>query len=225
MEAAGVVVDVGDGVPAFCPATASPTPARRPGAYCSVRTLPAAQVVLLPDDVDDETAAALMLKGITADYLLHDARRVGPATRVLVHAAAGGVGLLVCQWARALGRPVVGTVSTEAKARARARARLRASSIVTRELSLRRAVAAGQRRPWCRRDLRRPRATRRRREPRRARPARPLDQLRPGERSVDPSAAWARSRGPSLSRSSFTTPRTPCNRWRATCSRRCVTAS
>jgi len=81
-----------------------------------MRTLPGAQLVLLPDDVDDETAAALMLKGMTAEYLLHRTHRVRPGDTVLVHAAAGGLGLLLCQWARALGARVIGTVSTEAKA-------------------------------------------------------------------------------------------------------------
>src|SRR5205823_1939559 len=82
----------------------------------TMRTLPAAQLVPLPDYVSDETAAALMLKGMTAEYLLHRTHRVRPGDTVLVHAAAGGVGLLLCQWARALGARVVGTVSSEAKA-------------------------------------------------------------------------------------------------------------
>jgi NADPH:quinone reductase-like Zn-dependent oxidoreductase len=66
--------------------------------------------------VSEEAAAALMLKGMTAEYLLHRAHRVRPGDAVLVHAAAGGVGLLLCQWARALGARVIGTVSSEAKA-------------------------------------------------------------------------------------------------------------
>ena len=72
--------------------------------------------MLLPDDVSEETAAALMLKGMTAEYLLHRTHRVRPGDAVLVHAAAGGVGLLLCRWARALGARVIGTVSSEAKA-------------------------------------------------------------------------------------------------------------
>jgi NADPH2:quinone reductase len=75
-----------------------------------MRTLSAEHLVLLPDHVDEETAAALMLKGMTAEYLLHRIHRVRPGDTVLVHAAAGGVGLLLCQWARALGARVVGTV-------------------------------------------------------------------------------------------------------------------
>jgi NADPH2:quinone reductase len=74
-------------------------------------------VVRLPPAIEDEVAAALLLKGITADYLLHDLGRVQRGTRILVHAAAGGVGLLLCSWARHLGATVVGTVSSEAKAR------------------------------------------------------------------------------------------------------------
>jgi hypothetical protein len=114
MEAAGVVLESnapglgpGDRVAYACPP---------PGAYATVRTLPAAQLVLLPDDVSEEAAAALMLKGMTAEYLLHRAHRVRPGDAVLVHAAAGGVGLLLCQRARALGARVIGTVSSEAKA-------------------------------------------------------------------------------------------------------------
>src|SRR5687767_3408302 len=74
------------------------------------------QLVLLPDHVDEETAAAVMLKGMTAECLLHRTHRVRPGDTVLVHAAAGGVGLLLCQWAKALGARVIGTVSSEAKA-------------------------------------------------------------------------------------------------------------
>jgi NADPH:quinone reductase-like Zn-dependent oxidoreductase len=82
-----------------------------------VRCVPADWVVRLPAAVEDELAAALLLKGITADYLLRDLGRVQRGTRVLVHAAAGGVGLLVCAWARRLGAVVLGTVSSEEKAR------------------------------------------------------------------------------------------------------------
>jgi NADPH2:quinone reductase len=117
MEAAGTVVDVGDAVGGLFPGDRVAYLCPHPGAYCSVRTLPAAHVVRLPDAVDEETAAALLLKGVTADYVLRDLGHVGAGTRVLVHAAAGGVGLLVCAWARRLGARVIGTVSTEAKAR------------------------------------------------------------------------------------------------------------
>ncbi|MFN0159693.1 MAG: quinone oxidoreductase family protein [Burkholderiales bacterium] len=117
MEAAGTVIDVGPGVAHLLPGDRVAYACPPPGAYASVRTLAAGQVVPLPDDVSDETGAALMLKGMTAEYLLHRTYRVRPGTRVLVHAAAGGVGLLLCQWAKALGALVIGTVSSEEKAR------------------------------------------------------------------------------------------------------------
>ena len=95
MEAAGTVVDVGAGVSGLLPGDRVAYLGPVPGAYCSVRTVPAAWVVRLPAAVEDDVAAATLLKGITADYLLRDLGRVGPGTRLLVHAAAGGVGLLV----------------------------------------------------------------------------------------------------------------------------------
>ncbi len=117
MEAAGTVIDVGPGVAHLLPGDRVAYACPPPGAYASVRTLAADQVVPLPDDVSDEQAAALMLKGMTAEYLLHRTHRVVRGQTVLVHAAAGGVGLLLCQWARALGARVIGTVSSEDKAR------------------------------------------------------------------------------------------------------------
>lgn len=118
VEAAGEVLDVGDGVAHLLPGDRVAYACLPPGAYLGVRTLPAAQAVLLPDDIDDETAAALMLKGMTAEYLLHRTHRLRAGQTVLVHAAAGGVGLLLCQWAKALGARVIGTVSSDDKARA-----------------------------------------------------------------------------------------------------------
>ena len=129
MEAAGVVLE--SQAPAFSPGDRVAYACPPPGAYATVRTLPATQLVLLPDDVSEETAAALLLKGMTAEYLLHRAQRVRPGDTVLVHAAAGGVGLLLCQWARALGARVIGTVSSDAKA-ALARANGCEHPIVTR---------------------------------------------------------------------------------------------
>ena len=115
MEAAGVVVEsksphimAGDRV-AYASAA--------PGAYVTMRTIPGDQLVVLPDHVSDETAAAVLFKGMTAEYLLHRTHRVRLGDTVLVHAAAGGVGLFLCQWARALGARVIGTVSSEEKAR------------------------------------------------------------------------------------------------------------
>ncbi|MDM0022017.1 SRPBCC family protein [Variovorax saccharolyticus] len=117
MEAAGGVLDVGPQVTGFLPGDRVAYLGPVPGAYCGVRSVPADWVVRLPPEIEDETAAALLLKGITADYLLRDLGHVQRGTRLLVHAAAGGVGLLVCAWARRLGAVVIGTVSSEDKAR------------------------------------------------------------------------------------------------------------
>ena len=117
MEAAGTVIDVGANAAGLLPGDRVAYLGPVPGAYCSVRTVPAEWVVRLPAAVEDDAAAALLLKGITADFLLRDLGHVARGTRLLVHAAAGGVGLLVCAWARQLGATVVGTVSSEAKAR------------------------------------------------------------------------------------------------------------
>jgi len=124
MEAAGSVLDSGEGVHGFLPGDRVAYLWHQPGSYAHVRNVPADSVVRLPPTVEDETAAALLLKGLTAEVLVHDLGNLpgrgssgtGP-TRVLVHAAAGGVGLLVCAWARKLGATVIGTVSSEAKAR------------------------------------------------------------------------------------------------------------
>jgi NADPH:quinone reductase len=130
MEAAGVVVESHstDFRPGDRVAYASGTP----GAYVTMRAMPASELVLLPDYVSDETAAAVMLKGMSAEYLLHRTHRVKPGDVVLVHAAAGGVGLFLCQWAKALGARVIGTVSSEAKAEL-ARANGCDQAIVTRD--------------------------------------------------------------------------------------------
>ena len=117
MEAAGTVIDVGPGVSGLMPGDRVAYLEPVPGAYASVRCVPAEWAVRLPPQVDDDTAAALLLKGLTADMLLRDLGRVGPGTRLLLHAAAGGVGLLVAAWARRLGATVIGTTSSEAKAR------------------------------------------------------------------------------------------------------------
>ncbi|MEO8526498.1 MAG: SRPBCC family protein [Caldimonas sp.] len=132
MEAAGTVVDVGANVNGFLPGDRVAYLGPVPGAYCSVRTVPAEWVVRLPPDVEDETAAAMLLKGITADFLLRDLGHVRAGTRLLVHAAAGGVGLLACAWAHRIGATVIGTVSSEEKARV-AREHGCAYPIVTRE--------------------------------------------------------------------------------------------
>ncbi len=88
-----------------------------PGAYSEARNVPAARLVSLPAEIDDRTAAAMMLKGMSAQYLLLRCGRVKRADTILFHAAAGGVGLIACQWAKHLGVSVIGTVSTAEKAR------------------------------------------------------------------------------------------------------------
>lgn len=86
------------------------------GAYATERNLPAERVVKLPSKIEDKTAAAMMLKGMTAQYLLRRTYKVKKGDTILVHAAAGGVGLLLCQWAKYLGATVIGTVGTKEKA-------------------------------------------------------------------------------------------------------------
>jgi NADPH2:quinone reductase len=139
MEAAGTVIDVGAGVHHVAPGDRVAYLGPVPGAYCTVRAVPGHWCVRLPPAIDDEVASALLLKGLTADYLVHDLGRVGPGTRVLLHAAAGGVGLLVAAWAKALGATVVGTASSDEKARL-ARAHGCEHVIVTRDYRFAEAV-------------------------------------------------------------------------------------
>lgn len=117
MEAAGVVVDVGAGVTHLLPGDRVAYACAPVGAYTTLRTMPAESVLRLPAAIDDETAAAVLFKGLTAEYLLHRVHHVERGDWLLVHAAAGGVGQLLCQWAKALGARVIGTVSSEEKAR------------------------------------------------------------------------------------------------------------
>jgi NADPH:quinone reductase len=130
MEAAGVVIESNSS--RFRPGDRVAYASGTPGAYVTMRSMPASELVLLPDYISDETAAAVMLKGMSAEYLLHRTHRVKPGDVVLVHAAAGGVGLFLCQWAKALGARVIGTVSSEAKAEL-ARANGCDQAIVTRD--------------------------------------------------------------------------------------------
>jgi NADPH2:quinone reductase len=116
-EAAGTVVDVGAGVTHLAAGDRVAYACMPAGAYAAVRTMAADAVVRLPDHVGEEVAAAVMLKGCTAELCLARLHRVQPGETVLVHAAAGGLGMLVAQWARALGCRVIGTVGTEEKAR------------------------------------------------------------------------------------------------------------
>lgn len=115
VEGAGVVESVGTGVEGLKEgdrvAYAGPI-----GGYAEERLIPADRLVKLPDDISDEQAAAMMLQGMTVDMLINRVRPLKAGETILVHAAAGGVGLILCQWASALGATVIGTVSTEEKA-------------------------------------------------------------------------------------------------------------
>lgn len=115
-EAAGTVVAIGTGVTSVKAGDrvcySGPL-----GAYAEERTIPADRLIKIPDGIDFRTAAAMTLKGLTAQYLLRQTFRVGPQHTILFHAAAGGVGLIACQWANRLGATVIGTVGSEDKAR------------------------------------------------------------------------------------------------------------
>src|SRR5918994_7963518 len=115
-EAAGEVVAVGEGVRDLKRGDRVAYVITL-GAYSEERIAPAKSVVKLPEGVRDETAAAMMLKGMTSQYLLHRTYKVKPGDTVLFHAAAGGVGLIACRWAKHLGATVIGTVGSEDKAK------------------------------------------------------------------------------------------------------------
>ncbi|GLT01319.1 quinone oxidoreductase [Sphingobium jiangsuense] len=116
VEGVGVVEAVGDGVTGFTPGQRVGYFGPERGAYATHRRITAASLFPLPDDIDDETAAAALLKGCTAEFLVERCAKVEPGWPVLVHAAAGGVGLILVQWLKAVGATVIGTVSTEDKA-------------------------------------------------------------------------------------------------------------
>ncbi|MBT5458971.1 MAG: quinone oxidoreductase [Rhodospirillaceae bacterium] len=119
-EACGVVEEVGPGVDYLNVgdrvAYSTGGHALPRGTYTEARVLAADRMIVLPDEIGDESAAAMVTKGLTAQYLLKDVYKVGPDDTVLIHAAAGGVGLILSQWARYLGARIIGVVSTEAKA-------------------------------------------------------------------------------------------------------------
>jgi len=115
MEAAGVIEAVGEGVTDFAVGDRVAYPMVL-GGYAEARVMSTAKVVKLPDGITDETAAAMMLKGLTAHYLLFRTYKVQPGDNILVYAAAGGVGLILCQWAKKLGATVIGCVGDEEKA-------------------------------------------------------------------------------------------------------------
>lgn len=115
MEGAGVVESVGPDVDGLCEGDRVAY-CMVPGAYCESRVIPVDRLLKLPDGIDERTAAAMMLKGLTAHYLLFRSHAVKPGDRILVMAAAGGVGLILCQWARHLGAEVIGCVGSGTKA-------------------------------------------------------------------------------------------------------------
>jgi NADPH2:quinone reductase len=115
-EGAGVVEDVGPGVTDLRPGDRVAYGNAPPGSYAEKRIIPADRLVKLPAGISDEQAASMMLKGMTAQYLLRRTYRAQAGDTVLVHAAAGGVGLILCQWAKHLGVTVIGTTSTDEKA-------------------------------------------------------------------------------------------------------------
>ncbi len=116
MEAAGRVEAVGEGVTELQPGDRVAYAAAPPGAYAEARIIPAHRVVKLPDGISDRQAAGMMLQGMTVEYLIRRTYRVKAGDTVLFHAAAGGVGLIACQWLKALGVTVIGTVGSEEKA-------------------------------------------------------------------------------------------------------------
>jgi NADPH2:quinone reductase len=116
LEGAGLVEAVGPGVARFKPGDRVAYASGPPGAYAEAHNVSAARTVKIPGGVSEEQAAAMMLKGLTARYLIKETYPVNAGETVLFHAAAGGVGLIACQWLKALGATVIGTVGSEAKA-------------------------------------------------------------------------------------------------------------
>ena len=116
-EAAGVVEEVGPGVTDLKPGDRVAYGAAPLGGYSEARLIPAERLLKVPDGIDDKTAAAMMLKGLTAQYLIRQTYRVKAGDTILLHAAAGGVGLILSQWAKHLGATVIGTVGSDEKAK------------------------------------------------------------------------------------------------------------
>ncbi len=116
MEGAGIVEDIGKGVTEIEVGERVAYAGLPPGAYAEIRCVPADRLVKLPSNISAQQGASMMLKGMTARYLLHGCYGVKPGDTILIHAAAGGVGLIVCQWAKHLGATVIGTVGSAEKA-------------------------------------------------------------------------------------------------------------
>jgi NADPH2:quinone reductase len=115
-EGAGIVEEVGSGVSALKPGDRVAYGSAPVGSYAEARLIPADRLIKLPSGIDDKTAAAMMLKGLTVQYLIRQVYRVKKGDTILLHAAAGGVGSILSQWARHLGAAVIGTVGSEEKA-------------------------------------------------------------------------------------------------------------
>jgi NADPH2:quinone reductase len=115
LEAAGVVEELGEGVLNLKVGDRIAYGVGTLGSYAQMRNLPANRITKIPDSISDETAAGMMLKGMTVRYLLRATYKVSPGETILLHAAAGGVGLILSQWAKALGAIVIGTVGSEGK--------------------------------------------------------------------------------------------------------------
>ena len=130
-EAAGVVESIGPGVDWVKPGDRVGYCSGPLGAYSEVRVMPADRLIRLPDGISDRSAATLMLKGLTVQYLFRQTYPLRSGETILFHSAAGGVGLIACQWARAMGVTMIGTVGSDEKA-ALARANGCTHTIVTR---------------------------------------------------------------------------------------------
>ncbi len=117
MEGAGVIEELGPGVDAgLAVGDRVAYASEKPRSYAQATVMPTTRLVKLPDGISDEIGAALILKGLTAHYLIRSTYRISAGETILIHAAAGGVGLIMCQWAKSLGVRVIGTVSTDEKA-------------------------------------------------------------------------------------------------------------
>ena len=116
MESAGVIEAIGPEVTGFAVGQRVVCVAPPDAAYAEQRIIPARRAIVLPEWIDDRTAASMMIRGMTARYLVKETYRVKPGDTILIHAAAGGVGLIVCQWAKFIGATVIGTVGSAEKA-------------------------------------------------------------------------------------------------------------
>jgi NADPH:quinone reductase len=116
LESAGVIEAVGPEVAGFAVGDRVAYAGAPEGACAELRVVPTARLIRLPDGIDERTAASMMIRGMTARSLLYDTYKVQPGDTILIHAAAGGVGLIMCQWAKHLGATVIGTVSSDEKA-------------------------------------------------------------------------------------------------------------